>query len=166
MAQTLLAIFHTSDEALTATRVLRREGITGIELMSAEPIHDWQPEETSKSHIGLFAILGAVIGAALATFFMVWTSQRVHINTGGMPIVTPWAFGIIAFEVAMLTAILAALVCTIFEARLARGSALHEYDEAVADNKVVMAVKCKDDDSFSTAEKLLAETGAEVKQKN
>jgi len=166
MAQTLLAIFNTSDEALTATRVLQREGVTGIELMSAEPIHDWQPEESSKSHIGLFAILGAVIGAVLATFFMVWTSRRVDINTGGMPVVTSWAFGIIAFEVAMLTAILAALVCTIFEARLARGSAMQEYDEAVSDNKIVMAVKCKDENLFSTAEKLLSESGVEIKQKN
>jgi hypothetical protein len=166
MAQTLLAIFNTSDEALTAVRALRREGVTGIELMSAEPIHDWQPEESSKSRIGLFAIFGAVVGASLAAFFMVWTSRRVHINTGGMPIVTIWAFGIIAFEVAMLTAILTALVCTIFEARLARGSQMQAYDEAVADNKVVMAVQCKDETLLSTAEQLLSETGAEIKQRN
>jgi hypothetical protein len=166
MAQTLLAIFNTSDEALTATRALRREGFTGVELLSAEPIHGWQPEDNAKSHIGLWAIAGAVIGAALATFMMVWTSRRVDINTGGMPVVTTWAFGIIAFEVAMLTAILAALLCTIFETRLARGSALLEYDEAVADNKIVMTVKCKDEERLSAAEKLLADTGAEIKQKN
>jgi hypothetical protein len=166
MAQTLLAIFNNSDEALSTVRALRREGVTGVELMSAEPIHDWQPEEASKSHIGLFAIFGAVLGATLATIFMVWTSRRVNINTGGMPIVTSWAFGIIAFEVAMLTAILASLVCTIFEARLARGNALQDYDEAVADNKIVLAVKCKDETSLSTAEQLLAETSAEVRQKD
>lgn len=166
MAQTLLAIFNTSDEALTAVRTLRREGVTGIELMSAEPIHDWQPEENSKSRIGLFAIFGAVVGASLATLFMVWSSRRVDINTGGMPIVTTWAFGIIAFEVAMLTAILSALICTIFEARLARGSAMQKYDEAVADNKVVMAVQCKDEALLSTAEQLLTQTGADIKQRN
>jgi hypothetical protein len=166
MAQTLLAIFNTSDEALNATRALRREGITGVELLSAEPIHDWQPEETSKSRIGLCAIVGAVIGAALATYMMVYTSRRVDINTGGMPVVTTWAFGIIAFEVAMLTAILAALLCTIFEARLGRSSTLHAYDEAVADNKIVMTVQCVDKEHLSTAEKLLADTGAEIKQKN
>lgn len=166
MAQTLLAIFNTSDEALTASRALRREGITGVELLSAEPIHGWQEEAGSKSRIGLWAIAGAVIGAALATVMMVWTSRRVDINTGGMPVVTTWAFGIIAFEVAMLTAILAALTCTIFEARLARGSAPHEYDEAVADNKIVMTVRYKDEEHLSAAEKLLADTGAEIRQKN
>lgn len=166
MAQTLLAIFNDSDEATTTARALRREGITGIELMSAEPIHDWVPEEESKSRIGIFAVLGALIGAGLALFLMVWTSRRVDINTGGMPIVTTWAFGIIAFEVAMLTAILAALVCTIFEARLARGGAMKEYDEAVADNKIVMAVNCKDENLLSVAEELLAESSAEVKQKS
>lgn len=166
MAQTLLAIFNTSDEALSATRTLRREGITGIELLSAEPIHDWQPEESTKSYIGLCAIAGAVIGAALATWILVSTSRHVGINTGGMPIVTPWAFGIIAFEVGMLTAILAALVCTIFEARLARGGALREYDEAVADHKIVMTVRCRDENLLSTAERLLADTGAEIKPRD
>jgi hypothetical protein len=166
MAQTLLAIFNTPAEALAATRALRSEGITGVELLSAEPIHGWEEEAESKSRIGLCAIAGAVVGAALATFMMVWTSRRVDINTGGMPVVTTWAFGIIAFEVAMLTAILAALLCTIFEARLARGGALQEYDEAVTDNKIVMTVKCKDEELLSAAEKLLADTGAEIKQKN
>jgi hypothetical protein len=165
MAQKILAIFNDSEEALTTAHALRREGITGIELMSAEPIHAWASEEESKSRIGIFAVLGAVIGAGLALFLMVSTSRRVDINTGGMPVVTTWAFGIIAFEVAMLTAILAALVCTIFEARLARSGAMNDYDEAVADNKIVMAVRCKDENLFRTAEKLLAETGAEVKQK-
>jgi hypothetical protein len=165
MTQTIVAIFDTSDEALAAARALRGEGITGVELMSAEPIHAWVPEEEAKSHIGIFAVIGAVIGAGLATLLMVWTSRRVDINTGGMPVVTTWAFGIIAFEVAMLTAILAALVCTIFEARLARDKAMNEYDEAVADNKIVMAIKCADEKLLDIAQKLIAETTAEVKEK-
>src|SRR5688500_12826740 len=106
MPQKILAIFNDSDEAVTAARTLRREGITGIELMSAEPIHAWASEDESKSRIGIFAVLGALIGAGLAIFLTVWTSRRVAINTGGMPVVTTWAFGIIAFEVAMLTAIM------------------------------------------------------------
>jgi hypothetical protein len=165
MTQTIVAIFDTSDEALATARALRGEGLTGVELMSAEPIHDWVPEEEVKSHIGIFAVIGAVIGAGLATLLMVWTSRRVDINTGGMPVVTTWAFGIIAFEVAMLTAILAALVCTIFEARLARSGSMSRYDVAVADNKIVMAVSCNDENLLSAAEKLLAGTSAEIREK-
>src|SRR5687767_9344799 len=100
MTQTIVAIFDTSDEALTAARALRREGITRLELMSAEPIHAWVSDEETKSHIGIFAVIGAVIGAGLAIWLTVWTSRRVEINTGGMPIVTSWAFGIIVFEMA------------------------------------------------------------------
>ncbi len=165
MTQTIVAIFDTSDEALATARALRNEGITGIELMSAEPIHAWVPEEEAKSYIGIFAIIGAVVGAAFATLMMVWTSRRVNINTGGMPIVTTWAFGIIAFEVAMLTAILTALIRTIFEARLARGGAMNAYDEAVADNKIVLAMKCTDEKLFHIAQKVIAETNAKVKEK-
>jgi hypothetical protein len=165
MAQTLLAIFNTSDEALTASRALRREGITGVELLSAEPIHGWEAEAESKSRIGLCAIAGAIIGAALAAWLTIGTSRHVNIHTGGMPVVTTWAFGIIIFEMGMLGAILAALTCTIFEARLARSSDPQAYDEAVADNKIVLTVTCKDEERLSVAEKLLANTGAEIKQK-
>jgi hypothetical protein len=165
MAQTLLAIFDTPDEAVSASMALRRQGITGVELLSAEPIHAWQPESEAKSRIGLFAIGGAVLGAALALWLTIGTSRHVNIVTGGMPVVTGWAFGIIAFEVAMLTAIVSAFVCTIFEARLARGGRLRDYDEAVADHKIVMTVSCKTEEDWSAAEKLLADTGARIKEK-
>jgi Alternative complex III, ActD subunit len=149
MAETVFAVFNTPDEAVAAANRLRQQGVTGsrITIMSAEPIHVESSEagEESKSRAGLFAIAGGVIGAASAILLTVWTSRSVDLVTGGMPIVSPWPFGIITFELTALGAILGTFARMIFEARLARHGALTDYDEAVADGRVVLAVECADD---------------------
>jgi hypothetical protein len=73
-----------------------------------------------RSRIGLFAIAGGIIGGSLGALLTVWSSREVNLVTGGMPIVTPWAFGIIVFELAALGAIIFAVIRMIIEARLAR----------------------------------------------
>jgi hypothetical protein len=163
MTQTILAIFDDTHEALAAMRALQGAGLTQVEMLSGEPVHEAATEDESKSRIGLFAVLGAIIGASAALWLTVGTSRHVAINTGGMPLATPWAFGIIVFEMAMLSAILAALLCMIFEARLARPGAMKAYDEAVADDKIVLTVQCRDEESLQSAKDLLADTRAEVK---
>jgi hypothetical protein len=163
MTQTILAIFEEADEALTAARTLRREGIAQVELLSAEPLHGAPHDQQTKSRIGIFAVVGAVIGASLAAWLTIGTSKHVAINTGGMPMATPWAFGIIMFEVAMLSAILAALLCMIFEARLARPGAMQAYDVAVADDKIVLLVSCEDEARCQSARDFLAQTNSEIR---
>jgi hypothetical protein len=149
MAETVFAVFNTPHEAVAAANRLRQGGVPGsaIRVMSSEPIHVQAggAGEESKSRTGLFAIAGAVIGAASAILLTVWTSRSVDLVTGGMPIVSPWPFGIITFELTALGAILGTFVRMIYEARLARRGALAGYDEAVADGKVVLAVECEDD---------------------
>ncbi len=159
MAERILAIFDSADEAQAAARALQRGGLprTAITIMSSEPVHTSTADSAgqSNSHIGTVAICGGVIGASAAVLLTVLTSRRVDLVTGGMPIVTPWAFGIIAFELTALGAILAMLSRMIFEAGLARRGALSDYDEAVADGRVVVSLQCEDDSHRDIAEKVL-----------
>jgi hypothetical protein len=76
----------------------------------------------------------------MALLLTVWTSRRVGLVTGGMPIVSPWAFGIIVFELMALGAILATLGRMIFEAGLVKRRAPTDYDDAVADGKIVVLI--------------------------
>lgn len=158
MTERILAIFETADEAHAAVRDLQSGGLPrgAITIMSSEPLHSPRPGEQPKSHIASFAIAGGVIGATFAILLTVWTSRRVDLVTGGMPIVTPWAFGIIVFELSALGVILATLSRMVFEARLARRGSLADYDEVVADGRVVISVKCRDDVHREVAEKLLS----------
>jgi hypothetical protein len=58
-----------------------------------------------------------------------------------------------------LGAILATLGSMIWEARLVRRGALKQYDPAVADGKIVVAVECENDSSAEAAAKVLAGRG-------
>jgi Ni/Fe-hydrogenase subunit HybB-like protein len=95
-----------------------KEGLTRqTEISPAETI---EPVTAHSSRIGMFAIIGGIIGASLGALLTVWSSRQVNLVTGGMPIVSPWAFGIIVFELMALGAIICAVGRMIIEARLAR----------------------------------------------
>jgi membrane protein implicated in regulation of membrane protease activity len=159
MSAKIIAILDTPEEATAALSALRREGLPqrAITMMSSEPVHRGLDDDQTTSYIGAFAIAGGLIGAACAILLTVITSRRVGLVTGGMPVVTPWAFGIIVFELTALGAILATLARMIIEARLARRRALTDYDEAVANGKVVVAVDCSDDARTEAAKEILGD---------
>ncbi len=156
MADTQIRVFDTRREAVAALHELQREGVpnSSITVMSSEPLH-LEALHPPKTRIVGFAIAGGLLGAAFAILLTVLTSRRVGLVTGGMPIVSPWAFGIIVFELAALGAILVTLGRMIFEAGLARRGALADYDETVAEGRVVVSIQCANDSHRDIAEKSL-----------
>ena len=141
MAEAKIAIFDTREEAIAALRELRRDGVPGssITVMSSEPLH-LDTDGAAKTRIAGFAIAGGLIGVAIALLLTVWTSRRVGLVTGGMPIVSAWAFGIIVFELTALGAILATFGRMIYEAGLAKRRGSTDYDDPVADGKIVVLI--------------------------
>jgi hypothetical protein len=90
------------------------------------------------------------------------TSRSMNLVTGGMPIVAPWAFGIIVFEMTALGAIVSTLGRMVFEARLFRRALPEECDSAIADGKAVVVVDAGDEDRVGAAQEVLTRRGAEV----
>ena len=154
--ETRTKVFDTRHDAILALHELEREGVpsSSITVMSSEPLH-LETSDAPKSRIAGFAIAGGLLGAAFAMVLTVWTSRRVGLVTGGMPIVSPWAFGIIVFELAALGAILATLGRMILEARLLWRVSPTEHDEAIAAGRIVLSVKSSDDGVRDIAEKVL-----------
>jgi apolipoprotein N-acyltransferase len=141
MTDTQIKVFETRHEAVDALHELERNGVpsSSITVMSSEPLH-LEALHPPKSRIAGFAIAGGLFGVVFAVVLTVWTSRRVGLVTGGMPIVSPWAFGIIVFELAALGAILATLGRMILEAGLLRRRAPTGYEDAVANGKIVIAI--------------------------
>jgi Protein of unknown function (DUF3341) len=140
MANTHVTVVGSRHEALAVLRELKGEGVpdSSITVMSSEPLH-LEMKPWRKTRIPGFAIAGGFIGAAFAILLTVWTSKRVGLITGGMPIVSPWAFGIIVFELIALGAILFTLGRMIYEARLLRPRPA-AYDSAISEGKIVIEV--------------------------
>lgn len=160
MTAPINAVFDTPEDASAAVATLRRDGVPrqAITIRSSEPLHfEFFKSDEARSRISGFAIAGGFLGAACAILLTVLTSRRVDLVTGGMPIVTPWAFGIVTFELTALGAILATLARMIHEARLVRRILPQEYDEAVACGRVVVTVACSDEAHTTTAKKLLTD---------
>lgn len=159
MPESIHVAFDSADRALAAQAALIREGFSSeaVTVMSNEPIHQNEDEdsEDGKSHIGLFAIIGGVIGAASAVLLTVVTAKRMGLVTGGMPVVTPWAFGIIVFELTMLGAILSTLARMLYESGLARPGWFKHYDKSVAEGKVVVFARCSSDPLVEKAQRVL-----------
>src|SRR5215471_12727114 len=122
----LTAIVDSPHQAQRAAAGLEEEGFAreDITVMSSEPLPGFISDFDSRSpgRAGLLAIAGGLAGAAAAIALTVWTARRMGLVTGGMPIVTPWAFGIIVYELIALGAILVTLVITVYEAGLLRSA--------------------------------------------
>jgi hypothetical protein len=170
MPETISACFDNVDAALQALAELRRKGFSGsaLTLMSAEPMHAAleASDSKAKTRIGPFSVAGGLIGAAAALALTIWTARRVGLVVGGMPIVTPWAFGIIVFEMIALGAILASVGRTIYEGGLMRPSKLRRYDDLLDNGRVVLAIEFGDNDDRDRAKAVLARTGASVLDQN
>lgn len=158
MTEKIIAIFDTADEAVAVARRLKREGVaeSAITLMSSEPIQNYESSDERPSRIGGFAIAGGIAGAAAAIALTVLASKHMNLVTGGMPVVAPWPFGIIVFEMAALGSILSTLGRMIYEARL--GRRLSDYDEVIFDGRVALSVECADEECCRVVKKLLSPT--------
>src|SRR5262245_6996 len=152
--KSFLATFDTPAEAAAAVDSLVEAGFDrdAITVMSAEPINLGEHEEAQHHNpMGWIALAGGIVGAGAAILLTIGTSRNMGLVVGGMPIVSPWAFGIIVFEVTALGAILALFLKTIVDARLARPRALVDYDPSVSDGKIAVAVACVDDEAHKKA---------------
>lgn len=145
MAERQIKVFNTRHEVVEALHELQRQGVpdSAITVMSSEPLH-LETLHPPKTRIAGFSIAGGLLGAAFAILLTVWTSRRVGLVTGGMPIVSWWAFGIIVFELTALGAILTALGRMIFEAGLLRRTTQTGQEDAVARGRVVIAIDQKE----------------------
>jgi hypothetical protein len=155
-----LAAFDEPASVRNAVGQLAQLGLDGdrLEIISSEPIHI-RPD-TRKTHLGKFALAGAVIGATAGYMLAAVTALAYPIVKGGMPIVAPWTAGIITYETTMLGAILATLVGLLFELRLPNFKPL-PYDKIVSDGRILLVVRCPEGGKRIEVERAVNHAGGE-----
>jgi ActD protein len=141
----LVAVVDTRQEAVELIEALTGAGVSrdAINVMSSEPLH-LESGDDARTRISGWSIAGGLVGTATALLLTIWTSRRVGLITGGMPVISPWAFGVIVFELTALGGILATLGRMIYEAdlwRRGRRRMAPEAASAVADDRVALLVR-------------------------
>ncbi len=149
------------DEALAAPAVaaLLDAGFEprSIEVFSPRPVELPPRLHSRRSRASLLAVLSAAVNGGLATAFMFYTQHDYPIVTGGMPLRSWWATGVITYELTMAGAVAGLMIALLWEAGLLRRRRL---PAPVPDNNsVFVRVECPGENSMPAAE-LLRKAGA------
>ena len=106
--------------------------------------------------MSLFAVFAALAAGTGVTAFMFYTQQDYPLVTGGMPLTSGWATGVVTFEMTMAGAILGTAFMFLWESGLLRRSPRAAPE--LPDDGIILQVDCRTD--LSTAEEALRRCGA------
>ena len=114
--------FRDQELLIGAIRSLRASGfeIDALDLFSAEPVELPRGVLDRPSRMSLVSVVGAIGFGALATGFVGYTQHDYKLITGGMPVFSLWATGVITYEMTMLGAIVMAFAWFLWESGLIR----------------------------------------------
>lgn len=120
----LKAEFTDAGAVEAAVLALKSDGAgpEQIELFSSRPVEFKRGVLDRPSRLSLFAVVGAVLNGSLATAFMYYTQLDYPLVTGGMPLTSGWATGVITFELTMAGAVAGTVVALLREGRFFRQS--------------------------------------------
>ena len=114
--------FHEMEPTITAIRELKAHkfGPDDLVVFSDEPVEFPRGVLDRPTHMSLAAVLGAVMFLLSATSFVYFTQHNYPLVTGGMPLFSFWATGVIFYEMTMLGAIVTTFIWFLKESRLFR----------------------------------------------
>ncbi len=130
------AQFQDTQSVAAAIQSLQEYGLGPgqIEIFSAKPVALAPGILDRPSRMSLFAVLGAIAAGTFSTWFVFYTQLDYPLVTGGMPLTSGWATGVVTFEFTMVGAILATMFMFLWEGGLPRRSsrpAPHIPDDAI-----------------------------------
>jgi hypothetical protein len=116
----LTAEFSDAQSAGSAIGALKAHGFKAYEmdLFSTEPVELPDGLLERRSHMSFAAVAGAASLCLLAILFVRYTQYDYPLVTGGMPLFSWWATGVIFYEFTMFGAIAATFVLFLVESGL------------------------------------------------
>ena len=158
----LMAEFREKEAVAAAIRALRADGLTceDLDLFSDEPVLLPPGVMERPSRMSLASVLGAIVFGLLATAFVFWTQHNVKLVTGGMPLFSFWATGVITYEMTMLGAIVATFAWFLRESGLGRRRDKSAPSPEVDSGSICLRVRCRVEESGQMIETLRRVGGA------
>lgn len=139
----LTAAFAREEDVLAATRAVRAQGLTVVDVWSPYPVHGLADAMGLKaSRLPLVCFLLGLAGAALKVWFEYWTTWvSWPINVGGKPWDSLPAFVPVTFEVMVLSAGISTVVAFCIAARLWPGKRPVTPDLRATDDRFVLVIE-------------------------
>jgi hypothetical protein len=129
--QGILASFDYLDSAVEAIEALRKAGFKRRAIQAYAPVPEHDLEHAMGYHqspVRVFALVGALTGAATGFALSIFTSMDWPLVVGGKPIVSIPAFVVIAFEMTILFGALSTVIGLFINTRLPHLKPLVIYD--------------------------------------
>jgi hypothetical protein len=145
----LIGEFREKESAADAIRSLRASGIqtADLDVFSEEPVEFPRGLLERPSRMSLMSVGGGILFGALATGFIWWTQHNYRLVTGGMPVFSLWATGVITYEMIMLGAIVATFGWFLWESGLVRKRDSRAPIPEVEPGSMCLRVRCRGDET-------------------
>ena len=142
-----------------------------LDIFSTEPVELAPGVLDRPSRMSLAAVGGAVVVCLLAVVFVYYTQHNYRLNTGGMPLFSLWATGVIFYEMTVLGAIGATFLMFLWESGIlrkdhaaprpggARGGEL-----ALEPGRILLRVRCRPEEMGKVGECLYAAGASRVEK--
>jgi hypothetical protein len=161
----LTAEFTNPRSAASAIEALRAKGVEAedLEVFSSEPVDLPASAIEDRSHMSLVAVGGAATICLLAVAFVYYTQRDLPLVTGGMPVFSLWATGVIFYEFTLLGTIAAIFLMFLRESGLptwGRGEPAPEAEPG----RIYLRLDCEPEQLSAWAECLYKEGAAAVRK--
>ena len=138
----LSAAFHDKETTVQAIQELKAIGFGShdLDVYSDEPV-DFPPGVLERSsRMSLAVVTGAITFCLLTIGFVYFTQRDYPLITGGMPLFSFWATGVVFFELTMFGAIVTTFFWFLKESRLLRSR--REPTPSVEPGIICLRVRC------------------------
>ena len=114
--------FQNHDSIIRAISDLKAKGFNtdDLDVFSDEPLEFLQALLHRESHMSLIVVIGAITSLLLVIGFVYFTQVNYPLITGGMPLFSFWATGVVFFEMTMFGAIVTTFFWFLRESGLLR----------------------------------------------
>ncbi len=159
MSTYVIGEFEDAQATAAAIEALKLNGfeVGQLDVFSGEPVELGAGVLERPSRMSLVAVGGAVTVCLIAIGFVRYTQHDFPLITGGMPLFSFWATGVIFYEMTMLGAIAATFLTFLWESGLLRRTS--QPVPVVSPHSIDLRVRCEGD-QIVTAGECLYQAGA------
>ena len=161
--QYVMGIFGEKQQAISAIKDLGTSPWRLLRVHSPFPDHELLAAMPSKkSRVGLFTLIGGIVGFFSGIALAVFTATRWHLIVSGKPVVALIPFLIVGFEFTILFAVLGNILGLFTLTRLPAMDGLEPYDERCSGEHFGVLAAC-DEGQEEALTGFFKEKGGEVK---